>query len=505
MEPEETQTPAETSDDVSDGGYVFRNHPQVIVDNVIGMLVVLAFIFLMNHSSFEDDPKPILMIIAALVILITAYSFLVWKRTVYEFTSEEIKVSRVALSKSEKRIRYDRIASVGINRTVTNRIFGTSTLLFNVNSSVNAATAEAKLVLPKDQADRLRDRINSRMFGMDPADEVPAEETESMVKVTNGEIIMHSLVAQSTAQAIYGIVMLIYAVISTFTGSSGGLLMAVVLLVFGEVYPMIRQIMKYWNYRIYRVGDKITVECGLISKRRSSFKINKINSVRIRSPLIARALGGAVLEAEVVGLADEAADNIPLLCPLKRRSEVEDLLGRLVPELVFTPGVVKQPRAAIVPMVITDIIMSALVILFFGGIIFYVEAYVDILSGFWMATARLIEVCALVIAPVLIFGHSGLAQRNRGFDMGPESFLFVYGAYDLNHEYINYDKVQYTDVRSGPVQRIFGVSRCSVYMMSSSGYKSIKSGIFAPEDLEKVSGEVMDRIRDGRYDYRRYY
>ena len=97
-----------------------------------------------------------------------------------------------------------------------------------------------------------------------------------------------------------------------------------------------------------------------------------------------------------------------------------------------------------------------------------------------------------------------MAQRHRTFDMGGNSFMFVYGGYDICTEYINYDKVQYTNVTSGPLQRAFGLAKCSVHMMSSIGYKEITSGLFEPEDLERVADEVNARIADGRYDYRRY-
>jgi len=40
--------------------------------------------------------------------------------------------------------------------------------------------------------------------------------------------------------------------------------------------------------------------------------------------------------------------------------------------------------------------------------------------------------------------------------------------------------------------------------MTSKGATSIRSGIFSRTDMELVGKEVMDRIRDGRYDYRRY-
>lgn len=41
-------------------------------------------------------------------------------------------------------------------------------------------------------------------------------------------------------------------------------------------------------------------------------------------------------------------------------------------------------------------------------------------------------------------------------------------------------------------------------MMSSVGFKEITSGLFEPDDLERVADEVNARIADGRYDYRRY-
>ena len=88
--------------------------------------------------------------------------------------------------------------------------------------------------------------------------------------------------------------------------------------------------------------------------------------------------------------------------------------------------------------------------------------------------------------------------------MGEETFMFVIGAYDLETDFIRYDKVQICSVRSGIIQRMFGVGRCTVSLMSSRGANNLTSGIFDRDELDKVSLEVMARIRDGRYDYRRY-
>ena len=329
-------------------------------------------------------------------------------------------------------------------------------------------------------------------------------EVQTLVHVTNSDVVIHAILGQPTYQAVFGLLMLFYAVVMLFYDNGGGLLTAVVLFAASEVLPFISAILRYYNYRIFRVGDTITVESGLITTRRSSFKINKVNSVRIREPLFARIFGKAMIEAEVVGMAGDE-NNIPLLCPLKGRSDVREMLFRLIPELAFEPEPERQPRRALIPMLITDTVFAVVVIAVFMALFFTAESYLVGVSETWTLVIRSSEVFFAVAIPVLIYGHSGMAQRHRTFDMGENSFMFVYGGYDTATEFINYDKVQYASVTSGPLQRAFGVAECSVNMMSSTGYKRITSGLFEPEDLEKVSEEVMSRIRDGRYDYRKYY
>jgi len=59
-------------------------------------------------------------------------------------------------------------------------------------------------------------------------------------------------------------------------------------------------------------------------------------------------------------------------------------------------------------------------------------------------------------------------------------------------------------VSSGIIQRRFGVAQCTISTMSAMGAKNIRSGVFFKEDLDAVPSEIMARIRDGRYDYKRY-
>lgn len=488
-----------------ENGRVFRNHPSVIASYLLSAAIVMAVLVFLSLREYAWDNKFETIAIVALVMLATlGWAYFFWKRTFYIFEDNEIHVTRDAVFKVDKHIQYTRLASVGVRRDLVNRLFGTSTLTFNVNSSMNSTAAEATLVLKKDAADRLRDQLNSMIFEKEVTVEQELTECQTLVHVSNADIVMHAILGQPTWQALFGLLMLFYAVVMLFADSSGGFITAVILLVVSEVLPFISVILKYYNYRIYRVRDTVTVESGLITTQRRSFKVNKINSVRIREPLLARLFHKAMLEAEVVGMADQDNNNAPVLCPLKGRKDVEEVLGRLLPELVFESSPERQPRRALIPMLITDTIATAIIVGACLALFFTAETYLVGESDVLTFAVRATEVFAAVALPLLIYGRSGMAQRHRTFDTGENSFMFVYGGYDICTEYINYDKVQFTQVTSGPLQRPFGLAKCTVNMMSSIGFKEITSGLFEPEDLERVSDEVNARIADGRYDYRRY-
>jgi len=485
---------------------VFRNHPSVILRNVISACVFIGLIIVLNMGSSVEDGgwvpyvALVLVVVAAAVAVISYY---IWRKTTYTFTSEEIVIRVDTAFKKLNHIQYSKLASVNVRRGILNHLFGTSILMFNVNSSVNAQSAEGTLTLKKEIADRLRDELNSMIFQK----EITLQEdlqVPTAIHISNTDIILHGFLAQPTISSIFGVLATIYAIVMIFFGSSGGLISALFLFFIGEVIPIVTSILKYYNYRIYRVDDTITIECGMINNYRSSFKVNKVNSVRIREPLLARAFHMATLEAEVVGLAGEEA--IPILCPLKRRFEVEALFRNIIPEFCDdSMELVHQPRVALVPMVVGQVILAVVVIPILY--ILYKVLFVE-LRGYDGFIADLVSfgiIAAMVVSVVLMVGYVGLAQSHRMFARGEEVFLFVHGSFDLNTEYIMYDKVQCTCVMSGLIARRFGLSRCTVNLMSSTGFKQIVSGYFHSPDLESVGEEVVARIGDGRYDYRRFY
>ena len=482
---------------------VYKNHYTIVVQSIFSFLLLIAFAGAIGYMSsgemeFRSSWGILILVIGGTSVFINVR---VWMRTTFTFGPTEITVVKDTLFKNEVNIQYSRLASVNVRKGIINQIFGTTTLLFNVNSSVNARSAEATLTLPDDEANRLREMVSSRIFQKAMVIEEEKQE-ETLVSVSNMDVILHGFFGQPTSSSLIGLASGAYSVATLFIGE-GISIVALVIFAMSSIIPWVRTILRYYNYRIYRIGDTITVESGLISKYRSSFNIKKVNSVRVREPLLARLLGKSLLEAEVVGLAD--SEGLPLLCPLKGKRVVDDLAVRLVPEFVFETGHHTQPREAFVPTMFNKIFWAVMLVAVGAVLYLYVTANYPMETGSLDNLVLLTAVAIIaVLLPVLMIIHGLLAHRNREFEMGDETFLFVTGGYDRQKEYIRYDKVQVCRVSSGIVQRRFGMGTCSVGLMTSKGATSIRSGIFSRTDMELVGKEVMDRIRDGRYDYRRY-
>ena len=212
--------------------HIFRNHPSVIAGHILTGAIAL---FVMFFAILSDQTKgysviEILAVIVLILVAVAVLSYFYWKRTFYIFEVNEIHVTRSAIWKMDKHIQYTRLASVGVRRSIVDRIFGTSTLTFNVNSSMNATAAEATLVLKKDMADRLRNQLNELVFQKQNTVQDDME-VDTLIHVSNGDVIIHAILGQPTYQALFGLAMLFYAVVMVFVDNSGGLITALILLV----------------------------------------------------------------------------------------------------------------------------------------------------------------------------------------------------------------------------------------------------------------------------------
>lgn len=453
-----------------------RLHPTIIVENSVKVLSSVIVILIASVALI--DISTILGVLTLAFAMTLLFYYRQWRRTTVQFGETDVVVERDTLFKLKKTIPYHRVASVNVNRGIANRLFGTSRLLININSGTNAMIPEAVLTFDRDTAERLQTRVSRHLH-----DEVDsADEEELPAAFTLGDVVIHGLFSVSTYQAILGSIFLAYSIfeISASTsegvGAGGGAMISLMAFVGILIMPMISLMLRYYDYRVYRRGDTIYLQHGLVRTYKTSFPISRINAIRVKSTLPARLLGRSCIEAEVVGLISEGEKGSnPVLCLLKDDAVQQRVLRELVPEFVYERRPNKQPLGA-KRVLQTKVVVASLAVL--------------------IATAMIggaLTVIAVLVVVAMVYAMQ-VSYRITEFDAGGELFSFVNGAVDRETVIMNYDKVQMVWITQGPIARIFGVSRGSVYMLSSTGSSSITSGYFPESLLNSINKIVMGRI-----------
>lgn len=495
----------------------FRQHKIKVFEEVFNSVVIatIIIVFLFTILAGIEDPnsmKYAIIISSALffgiVLSVLWISYWRWKKTMILFKETEMTVFRDTVFKKEIRIAYTKIASVNVNRGIINRLTGTSKLLININSRVNSYSPELTLTFSVEMADRIRANLSKKMYNNNvlPADE---DNIPSIVTITAKDVVLHSFLSQPTASALFGIIMFFIGFYQMFTNSGdfGAGVVAIFFAAITYVIPVVAMIFHYFNYKIYRIGDTIYLSHGLIRTYHKSFKITRINAVRLRSPLLPRLVGRYMLDAEVVGLAlggnDDSKNIAPLLCPMKDRGTIDRVMKAIVPEFIYDVEMDLQPKEAAKPIFIRAALWSIFVVII--AVAFYdplAKIFVDEGMIVNQITSILIVLSAIIIVSIFINGiwSCRIVEYGRSTDL----FTFVVGVIDRKITIMSYDKVQIVKVESGPFSRPYGLAKCNISLLSSMGSQNIYSGYFNVDELEAISDEVISRVKDGRYNYREY-
>jgi len=484
-------------------GEPIRCHPTMIVENTLQIIVAIA-LFLIFLGRL--DLTLVAALGAAALVLTLLFSYRQWKRTLIRFNETEVVIERNTLFKLKKVLPYSKIASVNISQGLVNRIFGTSKLMININSGHNAIVPEASLTFKREVAERLRSEMSRHLYDQS----LPAEgDMRSLVSFSTKDVVIHSLFSVPTSQTLLGGAFLansileMYNSVTTEMGAGGTAIPSLFMFFLIQMVPSITQLFRYYNFKVQRQGEFLYLQHGLIRTYKTSFRISKINAVRVKSTLASRLMHRSCIEAEVVGIAsgDSEGSSRPVICLLKDDETIGKVLGELVPEFVYgrTPG--KQPVGAWNVLRIRTLVASALLVMAmaYPSVVLYREyASGEGLSNLAAYILPLLTALAIVAAVYA----ARVSYQVREIDLGEDLFTFVNGILDRETVVMSYDKVQMVQVTKGPIARRFGVSRGTVHLLSSTGSKSITSGLFPEDHLDRIGDIVMERISSGKYDHR---
>lgn len=294
-----------------------------------------------------------LLVILALTLLVLLWQFLRWRKTLITLDGNLIIIERSTLNKKKSTIAIENVSAVNMERNLFERIVGTYRLKLDTNSMTTANKTDVSIVLREDVALAFRQLIIARMNILKGGQGEIAEERQPD-KLTQaareGKRVLHcgkndmlkhmlyTLPLLSVLVVVAGLAAAIYFSarygFDTFLRQAVGGFIAVVLMVLGSMYNIVKKFFRYYDFTVYRDGKDLHVSCGLIKLRSYTIPVDKITAIEIDQPLVSRLLGRYNAKVVTVGLGDEEGESSNITLSLTA-GELKDWLGVLVPEYDF--------------------------------------------------------------------------------------------------------------------------------------------------------------------------
>ncbi len=286
-----------------------RTHPLTGV--VQGTLWAAAAVFGLFSSMFNGEGlKGLNPVLTGLILLVgglvvgMGIGFLTWAFTRYVIDGSELRINNGIITKSSRRIPYERIQSVDIAEPLVARIFGLAELRIEMAGGKNSRTALRFLKLA--DASALRRVLLDRTHG-ETADEVREEQRSIITVVPPGRIIIGTLLSLD----------FLFAALGSIAAIVAALWFGQIIAFIGGIIPLAswlmqivgKRVIQQWNFTLSRGERGLRIERGLLSRTSQTIPYERVQGIAIKEPFVWRRLGWQRLEVDVAGYASQGNDS----------------------------------------------------------------------------------------------------------------------------------------------------------------------------------------------------
>ena len=370
-----TAAPAQTASDPTPFATPRRLHPASVLLGVPLAQAVQALIFPVV-ATLAAPWWVTLMLLGVLAVVGLVLRLLDWRMRTFSFDGEVLRVDHGILSRNHRSLDVGRIQQVEIQRGAIQRVFGLAAI--RVETAGSAAEPEVDLrVVPEEDAVALRAAVRASQHRL-KASEAGAD--GEPVGDDDGELVLTVPMSHVVIAAVTGARLLVLpAVIGgalQFVGNQVGpfvddlvdelidmglvvgqtptvsgpdwrlvALGASALLVLSVLAAIVVGVLRDGNFRIRRVDEDLYVSRGLLSTRDSVVPLRRVQLVEIKRNWIRRLLGYATVRIRSAGGSTGGDGRVTV--PLLPVTEVDRLLGEIMPNVEGVPALRSHPPAAL--------------------------------------------------------------------------------------------------------------------------------------------------------------
>ena len=333
--------------------------------------MIVPIVILVFANGFNDTGKWYLdyltfIIFGAFLIVFSITGIIKWKRFVYWFEDDELRIEHGLFVKKKRYIPFDRIQSLDYTEGILHRPF--NLVKVKVETAGGSATqkAEAELTAITKEA---ANQIEIEMAEAKRRKTAVIDEELKELIVDEVEPLKKSIFSMSTNNLL---------VLATTSGGIGLILSGAMIFLaqFGDLLPIGRMYesisgfikfgliivaiavflgflivwgisvamtyLAYYGFSVVLDKEDIVITRGLIEKKRATVPLNRVQCVRIIENPFRQMFGYAtvVIENAGGGLTEGASIN---LLPLVKKRDINGVLKEIFPELIFEEPTSKLP------------------------------------------------------------------------------------------------------------------------------------------------------------------
>lgn len=460
-----------------------RCHFSIIFQSIWQFWAVILIFLLQQLDSlvellrdFDINQAPIggLVTLGGLILVslvIFAIQFLRWRKTWIIIKDNLIIYERNTLNKKKKTMALETVSTVNIERNLFDRIVGTCRIKMDTNSMTTAKETDINILLKEDKALEFKTLVMSLIDGIDQLSQPPAEEdsvktseettTRGQVYTTSlGDLVMHWIYTIPVTSTLITLVGIVFAIgyIATHTFESFiaqimGSFIAAAIVVVGAFFNVIKQLIGYYNFSIFRDGDDIYIKHGLIKLREYTVPITKINAITIDQPPVARLFKKYTVKVSTVGLGDDDNEDAYLSMAMSKEKMLEQM-AVILPEYGFEEMLKVTPEEKVgmkVRMFLS--IKWHLILLGIAPLIYFAFE-----GPLWAAA---IPVALDLFINLLYL----LSHKAAGYTFTDNGFTVASGYFAKHYTLCSFGKMEYIRLGTHPASKICNVCNGVIYML----------------------------------------
>lgn len=344
-----------------------RDHWIILIRYMMKSMYEVLIILVLMLIKFK-------ILIGLIVSLLILVSFLKWKNKMFRIDGDIFIEQSGIFNREKKKIPLEKITTVDMEQGIIYRFFNLVTLKIDTGA-LHETGAEIELTLKREYAEKLRIiLIQSREvetvyndLKINEKDSIPKQAqnniNKKLFKVSPIELIKYSLTKNKFGYLI-GILIIFdkFDIFITdnvknylnsnieigFNNMIGILLNQSLVIIIIEIILMIVvsyivvsimssmvQMIKFKDFTLWKLDDKINIEYGMFTKKKYSFSVNKIQGVRLKQNLLQQLLGVFIVEVIIIGYGDNN-DKKAFIYPIANKKLVNKIIEELLPEFKFT-------------------------------------------------------------------------------------------------------------------------------------------------------------------------